>query len=128
MSLTSPRTWAVPLIAALLPTCGGGGAETGGPPDERVEIEATSFAYAPAHVSVSPGTIRFVVHNTSDIVHGFEVEGHGMEEEIDEIEPGGTDSLTVRLEEPGTYEIYCPVDDHEQRGMTGTLIVEGGGS
>lgn len=128
MRAVPPRRWAVALLPILLPACRGEGAETAGPPDERVEIDATSFAYGPAEVSVSPGTIRFVVHNASDIVHGFEVEGKGMEEEIAEIQPGGTDSLTVRLEEPGTYEIYCPVDDHEQRGMTGTLTVEGGGS
>jgi uncharacterized cupredoxin-like copper-binding protein len=65
-----------------------------------------------------------VIHNAADIVHGFEVEGQGMEEEIEEIQPGATDSLTVTLEEPGTYEIYCPVDDHEQRGMTGTVEAE----
>ena len=104
-----------------------GGEEVDGLPSERVEIEATSFAYTPDEVAVGPGTVRFVVHNASDMIHGFEVEGHGMEEEIGEIVPGGTDSLTVRLEEPGTYEIYCPVDDHEQRGMTATLTVEGEG-
>jgi uncharacterized cupredoxin-like copper-binding protein len=64
-----------------------------------------------------------VIHNAADIVHGFEVEGQGMEEEIAEIQPGATDSLTVTFEQPGTYEIYCPVDDHEQRGMVGTLEV-----
>lgn len=113
------------LLTFLVLACGG--EEAGGPPSERVEIEATSYAYTPAEVVVGPGTVRFVVHNASDIIHGFEVEGHGIEEEIGEIVPGGTDSLTVRLEEPGTYEIYCPVDDHEQRGMTGTLTVEGEG-
>lgn len=126
MRPASGRTLAVALLW-VLPACRGE-PEATGPPDERIEIEASSYAYAPAGVSVAPGTVRFVVHNASDIVHGFEVEGHGMEEEIAEIQPGGTDSLTVTLEEPGTYEIYCPVDDHEQRGMTGTLTVEGGGS
>ena len=121
------RLVSVVALLWVLPTCGGE-PEATGPPDERVEIEASSYVYAPAEVSVGTGTVRFVVHNASDIVHGFEVEGHGMEEEIAEIQPGGTDSLTVTLEEPGTYEIYCPVDDHEQRGMTGTLTVEGGGS
>ncbi|MGH7558053.1 MAG: cupredoxin domain-containing protein [Gemmatimonadota bacterium] len=120
------------LAVALLPVmglaCGGGGTEATGPPDERIEIVASSFAYEPFQVTVAPGTVRFVIQNAADVVHGFEVEGHGMEVEIEEIQPGATDSLTVTLEEPGTYEIYCPVADHEQRGMTGTLTVEGGGS
>ncbi|MGH7563133.1 MAG: cupredoxin domain-containing protein [Gemmatimonadota bacterium] len=123
----APRpAWAA-LLPAIILACGGE-PEATGPPDERIEIEATSYAYAPAEVSVGPGTVRFVIRNAADVVHGFEVEGHGMEEEIEEIQPGTTDSLTVTLEEPGTYEVYCPVADHEQRGMTGTLSVEGGGS
>lgn len=95
---------------------------------ERVTVEATSFAYDPSRIEVAPGRVRFVIHNAADIVHGFEVEGHGMEEAIEHIAPGGTDSLTVDLAEPGTYEIYCPVGDHQQRGMTATLVVGGTGS
>lgn len=122
------RAWTMALLPVLVPACRGDGPEATAPPDERVEIEATSYAYTPAQISVGAGTVRFVIRNAADIVHGFEVEGHGMEEEIEEIPAGATDSLTVTLREPGTYEIYCPVDDHEQRGMTGALTVEGGGS
>jgi uncharacterized cupredoxin-like copper-binding protein len=75
---------------------------------------------------VSPGTIRFVVSNVDTAeVHGFEVEGHGMEEEIERIDPGSTDSLDVTLTEAGEYEIYCPVEDHEDRGMVARLTVSG---
>lgn len=128
MRVLPRRAWAMPLLPVLALACGEGSPEATGPPDERVEIEATSYAYAPARVTVGPGTVRFVIHNAATIVHGFEVEGRGLEEEIDEIPAGATDSLTVVLDETGTYEIYCPVDDHEQRGMTGTLTVEGEGS
>jgi plastocyanin len=109
-------------LVIALTACEGAG-EDGGPVAERVEIEATSYAYSPASITVPAGTIQFVIHNAADIVHGFEVEGQGMEEEIAEIQPGATDSLTVTFEQPGTYEIYCPVDDHEQRGMVGSLEV-----
>lgn len=117
-----PTSAAAILIAALA-ACEGA-AEDSGVVAETVEIEATSFAYSPATITVPAGRIRFVIHNAADIVHGFEVEGQGMEEEIAEIQPGATDSLTVTFEEPGSYEIYCPVEDHEQRGMIGTLDVE----
>jgi uncharacterized cupredoxin-like copper-binding protein len=30
-----------------------------------------------------------------------------------------------RLEgQPGTYEMYCPVDGHEQMGMKGKVVVK----
>jgi plastocyanin len=117
------RTSVAAILAVALTACQGA-SEDSGPVAERVEIEATSYAYSPTTVTVPAGRVRFVIHNASDIVHGFEVEGQGMEEEIEEIQPGATDSLTVSLEESGTYEIYCPVEDHEQRGMIGTLVVE----
>ena len=98
-----------------------------GEPDQRIQIEAVSYSYNPANLSARPGTIRFVVANTADEVHGFEIEGQGIEEAIEEIQPGTTDSLTVTLTQPGKYEIYCPVDDHEERGMVGTLTIEPGG-
>ena len=95
-----------------------------GPAPYRVLIGAASYAYQPSTITVPRGPVRFVVTNTADILHGFEVEGHGLEEEIAEIQPGSTDSLTVELSETGDYVIYCPVDDHRQRGMTGRLMVE----
>lgn len=94
-------------------------------PDRTVAVEAVSYAYQPSSFSVAPGTIRFVVRNTADEVHGFEVEGHGLEEALERIPPGESDSLTVTLTEPGEYRIYCPVDDHEERGMVGSLVVGG---
>lgn len=112
--------------AALLhlPGCGGGEPAVA---DQRVEIEAASYSYSPAAPSVEPGTVRFVVHNRSaDEEHGFEVEGQGLEEEIASIPAGGTDSLTVTLANPGEYVVYCPVDDHEERGMRTTLTVAAG--
>jgi uncharacterized cupredoxin-like copper-binding protein len=35
---------------------------------------------------------------------------------------GERTTLTVRLA-PGTYKWYCPVGDHERRGMTGRVRV-----
>ncbi|HEX2097708.1 MAG TPA: plastocyanin/azurin family copper-binding protein [Rubrobacteraceae bacterium] len=57
-------------------------------------------------------------------MHALEIEGNGIEEETDDIEPGGSAELEVNLE-PGTYELYCPVGNHEERGMVGTVTVRG---
>jgi plastocyanin len=96
-----------------------------GPEPYRVILQAASYAYQPSEITVPPhGPVRFIVANGSDIAHGFEIEGHGMEEEIAEIAAGSSDSLTVEFHESGEYVIYCPVDDHRQRGMTGTVTVQ----
>jgi plastocyanin len=95
-----------------------------GPAPYRVVIGAASFAYQPSTIPVPHGPVRFVVVNGAEIPHGFEVEGHGIEEKIDAIAPESSDSLTIEIHEPGEYTIYCPVEDHRQRGMTGTLTVQ----
>ncbi|MFN2431335.1 MAG: cupredoxin domain-containing protein [Gemmatimonadota bacterium] len=95
-------------------------------PDQTLTLDAVSYAYQPAQLSAEPGTIRFVVRNVADEEHGFEVEGQGVEEEIESIPGGATDSLAVTLTTPGEYEIYCPVDDHAERGMRGTLTIAAG--
>ena len=65
-------------------------------------------------------TIKLV--NESDTPHAVEVEGNGVEEETDTV-TGGDVELTVDLE-PGEYTYYCPVGQHRQQGMEGTLTVE----
>ncbi len=100
------------------------GPGSSGPAPFRVVIQAASFAYQPSDITVPHGPVRFVVANGADIEHGFEVEGQGIEEEIAAIPAGSSDSLTVQLDQPGEYVIYCPVGDHRQQGMAGTLTVQ----
>jgi hypothetical protein len=40
------------------------------------------------------------------------------------VEGGGSFTGTVNLA-PGTYDVWCPVDAHRDRGMVGTLTVAG---
>jgi uncharacterized cupredoxin-like copper-binding protein len=37
---------------------------------------------------------------------------------------GGSAKLTVDLNKPGTYEMYCPVDGHREMGMEGEITVK----
>jgi len=53
------------------------------------------------------------------------VEGEGIEEETEEIGPGQSAELEVKLD-AGTYELYCPVDGHAEEGMEGKLTVKEG--
>ena len=117
------------LAALLLAGCGSddgddeGGDSSGG---QTVEVVATEFAFDPADVSVDEaGETTFTVSNEGEFPHALEIEGNGIEEETDELAPGASGSVTVDLE-PGEYELYCPVGDHRDRGMEGTLVVGGG--
>ena len=37
--------------------------------------------------------------------------------------PGQSSVLTVAFQEPGTYEMYCPVIGHRPAGMKGEVVV-----
>jgi len=68
------------------------------------------------------GETTFAVVNTGAVVHGFEVEGQGIERAIERIDPGASDALTVTLR-PGAYTIHCPVENHRGEGMEAQLRV-----
>jgi uncharacterized cupredoxin-like copper-binding protein len=128
----------VVLAAVLLAAaCGSGdggsasptttGTSTGGGGGQSLQIGEKEWALDPSSPSVSKaGTVTIHVVNDGSFGHALEIEGNGVEEEIDEIGAGGSADLTVDLK-PGTYEIYCPISDHRQKGMEGTLTVAGGG-
>jgi plastocyanin len=102
-----------------------GGGDSGG---QRIEIVGTEFQLEPSEVQLdAPGTYTFVFSNEGGTIHALEVEGHGIEEATGEIEAGETVELTVELPEAGEYELYCPVGNHKDEGMEGTIVVGGGG-
>lgn len=88
-----------------------------------IEISETEYALEPSEASAAAGQVTFTVTNDGEIPHNLEVEGDGVEEVTETIEAGGSDELTLELE-PGTYEIYCSIADHQEQGMEGELTVE----
>jgi uncharacterized cupredoxin-like copper-binding protein len=128
------RAAALAAIAFVAAACGGNGDENAqqsqAAPRQTLTISETDFALDPASVSVdSAGTYAFQVVNDGQVAHALEVEGKGIEEETKTLQPGERATLTVALE-AGSYELYCPVGDHAERGMKGELMVAGesGGS
>jgi uncharacterized cupredoxin-like copper-binding protein len=97
---------------------GGGGGAT-------VPVSLVDFAIDPANPAVDAGTVTFKVSNDGEVTHNLEVEGEGVEEELEQdLPPGESWELTVELTQPGTYEWYCPVDGHADQGMEGELTVK----
>ena len=90
--------------------------------EDAVEVSLTEFAIEmPTELSAGPTT--FEITNIGTVEHNFEVEGQGIEEELPQnLAPRASGSLTVDLA-PGTYEVYCPVGNHEEMGMRLELTV-----
>lgn len=93
-------------------------------PIDTIEVDMTEFSLDPSEITLEePGTYVFRAVNSGTVVHALEIEGHGIEEETGEVPPGESAEFEVNLE-PGTYELYCPVGNHEGLGMTGTVTVQ----
>jgi uncharacterized cupredoxin-like copper-binding protein len=115
----------------LLPACGGeeGTADEDASPGGDgtvVEVALGEFAIEPSTIELEPGSYTFRVTNDGGAVHALEIEGPSGEVETAELASGESADLDVDLED-GEYEMYCPVGDHRDRGMEGTITVGGGG-
>lgn len=89
----------------------------------EVDVGLTEYAIALDPQQAPAGDVRFNVSNNGDVVHAFEVEGHGIEQSTPRLQPGETATLRVNNMEPGEYVVYCPVGNHEERGMRDTFRV-----
>ena len=91
-------------------------------PGNKVDVALADFTIGmPA--SVDEGAVTFSVTNEGAREHGFKIAGAGLEEELDQnLQPGETRELSVALKF-GTYDVWCPVGDHRDRGMLTTLQV-----
>jgi plastocyanin len=108
---------ATPEATATEEAAGGGG--------EALTLTADpggDISWEPGELSAPAGSVTIKLVNESDVPHAVEVEGNGVEEESETI-TGAETELTVDLES-GEYTFYCPVGQHRQNGMEGTLTVE----
>lgn len=103
-------------------------AGSGGPADGAAELSATihfkDFELDPDSVKVAPGMVRFTLKNEGRYTHDFRIEGNGIDDRSPRIGAGRTIEWSIALQ-PGEYKISCPVSNHADRGMTGTLVVVG---
>jgi plastocyanin len=99
---------------------GGGGG--GGEPLTLTADAGGAISWDPTDLTAPAGEVSIELVNESSVPHAIEVEGNGVEEESETV-TGANTTLTVELE-PGEYELYCPVGNHRDQGMDGTLTVE----
>ncbi|MFN3652007.1 MAG: cupredoxin domain-containing protein [Armatimonadota bacterium] len=97
----------------------------------EIQVVAEDMRYDPSEITVQPGEqVRVTLTNRGNSPHNIEFELPSGEVEFEEdLPPGETRSLDFQApREPGRYTVYCPVGNHRELGMTGTLIVEAEGT
>jgi len=104
----SPAAAAVVGLGLVLSGCGGH-------PTSRREVAAVTVAgvagFEPTTVTVNKDdNVVLSVGNSTPGIHGFSIEGYGIQTEI---EPRGQD-LRFKATHPGTFKMYCQLHENHQ--------------
>ena len=95
-------------------------------PDEdarKVEVTLTDHRIDMPR-SIPAGKTAFIVTNSGKAKHNFEIEGQGIEKKFfASVDPNESKTLQLNLK-PGNYKVFCPMEDHEGKGMETTLTVK----
>jgi plastocyanin len=134
------RLGAIGSIALLtgLAACGGsddegsaaaGGGGGGGAESAELTLDATEggggLGFEPRRLEAPAGSVTIVMANPqgNQAPHAVALAGTGVDESGETVDAGGESTVTADLE-AGEYTFYCPVGQHRQAGMEGTLTVE----
>jgi phosphohistidine phosphatase SixA/plastocyanin len=91
-----------------------------------VNVRLSEWKLELSRLTVPTGEVEFNVTNRGTMLHAFEVEGQGLEKDLEPIKVGATSTLRLTLP-PGTYSLYCPIDSgaHKKMGMIAHIEVLG---
>jgi uncharacterized cupredoxin-like copper-binding protein len=75
-------------------------------------------------IDVPAGPAIFSVTNAGTQVHDLAVEDGQVAVELEgTLDPGQTKTLSIDLRAGTTYEVYCPILDHRQKGQSAQLKI-----
>jgi plastocyanin len=74
-------------------------------------------------LSAKAGKVTITMDNPSDVPHAVSIEGNGVDEDGQTVGKGAKSEVSADLK-AGKYTFYCPVGNHRQAGMEGTLTVQ----
>jgi len=127
------------LAALLLGACGGTSTNTATPsaassPTATSPSSATAvgtsvgvtekeFSITLSQASFSPASYTFTIQNKGSLPHNLNIEGPGVDTKTSPIpSPGQSGKLTATLQK-GSYELWCSVPGHKNKGMDLTIKV-----
>lgn len=68
--------------------------------------------------SLTEGDYFFAVTNNGTTGHNFKIVGEGIDKEFDSNLKAGETRIMENVKlAPGKYKVYCPVNNHESKGM-----------
>jgi plastocyanin len=89
-----------------------------------LDVSEREFRLSPGGARLDrPASVEIDVTNRGRRPHALAVESPVGERRTRTLRPRESARLTVALDRPGRYRWWCPVGDHRERGMRGTIGV-----
>jgi plastocyanin len=86
---------------------------------KAIEVELNDDNFNPRVITIPNGTTTSLILKNKGVKnHTFTVEKLGIDVEV---QPGNEKTITVKPQQPGTYELICRY--HFREGMVGKVIV-----
>lgn len=89
---------------------------------KTITVEAGSFYYKPAVMTVKKGETVKIVMTSKDMMHDFNIDELGVKLPI--TKSGESNSVEFTPTKTGTFEYYCSVGQHRKNGQVGKITVE----
>ncbi|MDP2641906.1 MAG: cupredoxin domain-containing protein [bacterium] len=84
-------------------------------------VDASSFKFSPANITVDNGdTVQITVKNIGG-VHDLKIDEFNAATRT--LNSGEEQTITFVADKTGTFEYYCSIGSHRAMGMVGTLVV-----
>jgi plastocyanin len=125
MRAASPAV-AIAVIALAAAGCGEKRHTSSSSGGSGATISETEFKLNPSSPSIAPGG-TITVKNDGGTTHALEIVTPKGEVRIKPLAPGKSATIKAPAK-AGSYDMYCPIDGHKAKGMTGKLQVGSGGS
>jgi len=119
---SSPESASATPIPTAVEIPGQGENELTEPASDKAQVSLKDFQLDPDKVSAKAGMVTFVLKNEGRYTHDFRVEGQGIDDRAPKVGQGRTFEWQITLP-AGSYRISCPISNHADRGMRGTLEV-----
>jgi nitrite reductase (NO-forming) len=85
-------------------------------------VNGANFKFDPAEITVKQGDTVKITFKSMDMMHDFVLDDFNARTDI--LKSGSEETVEFVADKAGTFEYFCSVADHRQKGMIGSLIVE----
>lgn len=122
--MSRPAPLIAVVMATLLGGCGGGEPPVR-EPDGVVEVRLTDFRIRPLVIRAPRDSLTIVVRNEGRLAHAFRIRGasEATRLKVLTLKPGEEAARVGVTLKRGHWRMFCPLANHEELGMHGTLEV-----